>query len=396
MAFETFLNKVTPLLNLSTEQLKNISTPNHVHFAELELSGKKYPAWRVQFNNSRGPYKGGIRFHPDVNEEEVTDLAFWMTLKTAVANLPLGGGKGGVKVNPKELSLEEIEELSRKYVQAFHSFIGPEQDIPAPDVYTTPQIMAWMKNEYEKIVGHPAPGVITGKPLEFGGSEVRNIATALGGVYVTQEAIKKLNITGKRVAVQGFGNAGSVMAQLLYERGYTIVAISDSKSGIYNPEGIDPEEALVIKQKLGSIATVPGDKISSNGVLTVDCDILVPAALDGVITKENANEIKAKLIVELANGPTTAEADELLYQRDITVLPDVLANAGGVTVSYFEWVQNQSNGHWDAITVKTKLKEKMITAFDQLWELYQQNDYNLRTTAYLHAIKKVLSAENKV
>ena len=199
MAFETFLNKVTPLLNLSTEQLKNISTPNHVHFAELELSGKKYPAWRVQFNNSRGPYKGGIRFHPDVNEEEVTDLAFWMTLKTAVANLPLGGGKGGVKVNPKELSLEEIEELSRKYVQAFHSFIGPEQDIPAPDVYTTPQIMAWMKNEYEKIVGHPAPGVITGKPLEFGGSEVRNIATALGGVYVTQEAIKKLNELGSDI-----------------------------------------------------------------------------------------------------------------------------------------------------------------------------------------------------
>ena len=394
-------------MSLNEQELSLLMQPNHVHKAELSISGNTYPAFRVQYNNARGPYKGGIRFHPEVDEEEVTDLAFWMSIKTAVADIPLGGGKGGVRVNPKELSAKELEQLSRAFVKAFYQYIGPQKDIPAPDVYTTPQIMAWMLDEYETLTGAPAPAMITGKPLDKGGSEVRDIATALGGVYVLEEAVKKTNLLGKTVAIQGFGNAGAIAAELLHERGFKVVAVSDSKGALYNAKGIDPLKALNIKKEHGklicnctnNICIKEGPEeagckhISNQELLELDVDILVPAALADVITAENANNIKAKIIVELANGPTTKEAGEILHQKNILVLPDILANAGGVTVSYFEWLQNLRNEHWPAEQVKEQLQQKMVAAFDQIWDEYSQNEHDFRTNAYIHAIKKILQAE---
>ncbi len=396
MTFISFLQKIAPLMNLSDKELNLLQTPDHIWEETLTVGGKNYPAWRVQFNNARGPYKGGIRYHPDVDREEVTDLSFWMTLKTAVADIPLGGGKGGVKVDPKQLSEKELEELSRAYMRAFYTHLGPLIDIPAPDVYTTPQIMAWMRDEYEKLTGISAPGVITGKPLEYGGSKVRDIATALGGVYILEEALKKLNLPTKTVAIQGFGNAGMNMAKLLSERGFTIVAVSDSQGGISNPNGLNIPEVITIKEKTGSVINYTnGKKISNDELLIYDCATLIPSALGGVITKKNASQIKATIILELANGPTTAEADDILHQQEVLVLPDILANSGGVTVSYFEWVQNNSDHYWDEQTVKKKLQEKMTSAFTQLWNAYSGQQHNFRTITYIHAIHKILDAEKK-
>ena len=396
MTFHQFLDKIAPLAGLSQQELKLLKTPDHIWEATLSMGGKNYPAWRVQFNNARGPYKGGIRYHPDVSEEEVTDLSFWMTLKTAVANIPFGGGKGGVQIDPKQLSEKELEELSRAYMRAFYTHLGPLIDIPAPDVYTTPQIMAWMRDEYEKLVGKKAPGVITGKPLEYGGSKVRDIATALGGVYILEEAMKKLKLPTKTVAIQGFGNAGMNMAQLLYEKGFFIVAVSDSQGGISSSKGLSIPEVIKIKEQTGSVIHyTDGKTISNEELLTYDCTILIPSALGGVITKDNARNIKAKLVLELANGPTTPEADDILHQRDILVLPDILANSGGVTVSYFEWVQNNSNHYWDEQTIKKKLQEKMVSAFAQLWTAYNSQKHDFRTITYIHALRKILDAEKK-
>lgn len=399
MVFEqaiNFLKIIAPLANVSKEEVELLSKPQHVHKAELEVSGKKYPAFRVQYNNSRGPYKGGIRFHPGVNEDEVTSLSFWMTFKTAIADIPLGGGKGGVTINPKNLSIIELEELSRTYMRAFHKFLGPQQDIPAPDVYTTPQIMGWMRDEYEKIIGKEAPGVITGKPLDQGGSEVRGIATALGGVYILEEVVKKLNLEGKRVAIQGFGNAGQTMAKLLCDSGYTIISVSDSKGAIYNKEGLDIHKVVKIKEKKGTVIEYEeSNKISNQDLLELECDILIPAALENAIHEENATQIKAKVILELANGPTTPQADKILHKNNILVLPDVLANSGGVTVSYFEWVQNNQGEHWDEETVKDKLKEKMVSAFTQIWDSYSASEHDFRTNAYVHALKKIIKAEKE-
>ena len=389
-----FLEKIGKIANFNEKELDLLKRPQFIHQAELEVSGKKYSAFRVQHNNSRGPVKGGIRFHPEVSLDEVKALAFWMSLKTATADIPLGGGKGGITVNPKELSKEEIEELSRDYVRAFYKVIGPQQDIPAPDVYTTPEIMNWMCDEYEKLIGEKAPGVITGKPIEAGGSLVRDIATALGGVYVLEEAIKRIVLTEKTVAVQGFGNAGMNAAKLLAERGLKIVAVSDSKGGILNNEGLNIEELVKVKSETGSVVNYTnGEKISNADLLELDVVVLVPSALENVITVENASEIKAKIVLELANGPTTSEADKILYSKQILVLPDILANAGGVTVSYFEWLQNNEDNYWDAETVKTKLKKKMVSAFEQIWEKYSENDYDFRTNTYLLAVKKILDAE---
>lgn len=389
-----FLEKIAPLADLSEKELALLQKPQNILEAELDLKGKKYPAYRVQHNNSRGPFKGGIRFHPEVSLDEVKSLAFWMTLKTAVADLPLGGGKGGVRVNPKELSQEELEELSRAYVRAFYEHLGSDKDVPAPDVYTTPQIMAWMLDEYEKLTGKKDPGMITGKPLDKGGSLVRDIATALGGVYVLEEAVKKLNLMEKTVAIQGFGNAGMNAAKLLAERGFKVVAVSDSKGAIYNKEGLDVQEVVRVKNETGSVVNYSNvEKITNEQLLVLDCTVLVPSALSDVITKENAEEVKAKIIVELANGPTTPEADGILHRKQVLVLPDILANAGGVTVSCFEWQQNKANERWSEEVVKQKLKEKMVVAFDQLWEAYAGKDYDFRTATYLLAIKKVLAAE---
>jgi glutamate dehydrogenase/leucine dehydrogenase len=389
-----FLEKIAPLAGVDENQLKILETPNQILQAELDVNGKKYSAFRVQHNNSRGPYKGGIRFHPGVDLDEVQSLAFWMSLKTAVADVPLGGGKGGITVNPKELSSDEIQELSRQWVRSFYKHIGPTKDIPAPDVYTTPQIMAWMKDEYETLIGESAPGVITGKPLAVGGSLVRDIATALGGVYVLEEAIGKINLTEKTVAIQGFGNAGMNAAKLLVEHGYKIVAVSDSKGGIYNASGLDINSVIEVKSSTKSVVNYSdAEKISNEDLLKLDVSVLVPSALENVITAENAAEIKAKIILELANGPTTPEADEILHQKGVLVLPDILANAGGVTVSYFEWIQNNTGLYWKADEVKERLKEKMIVAFESIWEAYSGKEYDFRTATYILAIKRILEAE---
>jgi glutamate dehydrogenase/leucine dehydrogenase len=397
MAFEKikpFVERIASLAGLNDKDIELILTPQQILRAQLKVGNKEYPAYRVQFNNARGPFKGGIRFHPEVDEDEVKALAFWMSLKTAVVNIPLGGGKGGVEVNPRELSKDELKELSEAFVGAFYERLGSTKDIPAPDVYTTPQIMVWMLDEFEKLTGKKDPGMITGKPLEFGGSYVRDIATALGGVYVLEEAVKKLGVMEKRVVVQGFGNAGMTAAELLSQDGYSIIAVSDSQGGIYNENGLNIPELIKVKKESKTVTHyTEGNKITNEELLELDCDILVPSALGGVITEKNANEIKTKIILELANGPTTEEADKILFSRGITVIPDILANAGGVTVSCFEWQQNNANERWSEDVVKSKLKSTMVIAFDTLWE--KKNEYDLRTTAYIHALTKIIEAERK-
>ncbi|MBI2151546.1 Glu/Leu/Phe/Val dehydrogenase, partial [Candidatus Woesearchaeota archaeon] len=361
---------------------------------ELIIKDKKYPAYRVQWNSARGPYKGGIRFHPEVSLNEVSSLAFWMSIKCAVADLPFGGAKGGITVNHKKLSSLELQELSRAYVRAFYKNLGQNKDIPAPDVYTTSQIMAWMLDEYEQLIGQKEPGFITGKPLELGGSKVRDIATALGGIYILKEAMNKLNIKEKKVAIQGFGNAGMNMAKLLSEEGFSIVAVSDSRGGIYSPDGLSLNEVILAKESNSSVINYnKAQKISPEELLELPVDILIPAALGGVITAQNASKIKAKIILELANGPTTPEADILLQKQNTLVLPDVLANSGGVTVSYFEWVQNSSGDYWDEDIVKEKLQKKMLQAFEKIWTLYEQNSFDFRTAAYILALRKIIAAE---
>ena len=390
-----FLDKIAPLAGLNKKELVILETPEHIWEAQLKVAGKTYPAFRIQWNSSRGPYKGGIRFHPDVSKDEVSSLAFWMAIKTAVADLPLGGAKGGVIVNPKELSPQELEDLSRAYIRAFYPYLGSHQDIPSPDVYTTPQIMAWMLDEFEKITKKKDPGMITGKPLDKGGSLVRDIATALGGVYVLEAVIKKLKLTGKRVAIQGFGNAGMNVAKLLHERGFKIIAVSDSKGGIYSTGGLDIPAVEKIKEKTDSVINYSAKKITNEELLESDVDILIPAALDNAITQENASKIKAKVILELANGPTTPEADIILHKKKILVLPDVLANAGGVTVSCFEWKQNLTGEKWNEEDIKQKLQQKLVSAFESIWTLYSTNQEDFRTSTYVLAVKKIIQAEKE-
>ncbi|MCX6743782.1 MAG: Glu/Leu/Phe/Val dehydrogenase, partial [Candidatus Parcubacteria bacterium] len=299
-----FLDQIQKIGGIDARAIEILKKPQKVLKADLELEGKKYPAFRIQYNNARGPYKGGIRFHPEVNEDEVQALAFWMTIKTAVVDVPFGGGKGGIVVNPKELSQEQLEILSRKYIQAFYKDLGPNIDVPAPDVYTNPQIMAWMLDEYEKLIGQKAPGMITGKPIELGGSLIRDIATGLGGVFVLEEALIKLEITDKSVAIQGFGNAGSNIAKILAEKGYKIIAVSDSKGGIYNKDGLYLEEVIKVKAETDSVSDYThAEKITNEDLLALETTILIPSALSRVITEHNANNVKAKVVLELANGP---------------------------------------------------------------------------------------------
>ncbi len=363
-------------------------------------SGKTrvFTGYRVQYNNARGPYKGGIRFHPETNLDEVKALAFWMTMKCAIVGIPYGGGKGGVTVNPKQLSKTELEQLSRGWVKAMFPNLGPTVDVPAPDVYTTPEIMAWMTDEYSKLVGKPTPAAFTGKPLEHGGSEGRMTSTSQGGVYVLDEIMNKLgNVPrGTRVSIQGFGNVGAFAAKILHAEDYTVVAVSDSKGGIMNTQGLDVPAVLAHKEKTGSLAGFPGvESISNDDILTIDCDVLIPAALENVITKENADAIKAKIVLELANGPTAPDADAIMFKRGIHVVPDILANAGGVTGSYFEWLQNMQNEHWTEAQVWDKLKPLMIEALNATWTMAQHHQVNLRTGAYIVAVQRIGEAMQK-
>jgi len=357
---------------------------------------KVFQGFRVQHNNARGPFKGGIRFHPEETIDVVKALAAWMTWKCAVADIPLGGGKGGVICNPKEMSSGELERLSRAYIDAIWEFIGPDRDIPAPDVYTNPQIMGWMMDEYSKLKGCSIPGVITGKPLSIGGSLGRDDATARGGVYTIIEAAKHLGIdlSTATVAIQGYGNAGSHAAILLNDiAGAKIVAISDSKGGIYNKQGLGLHKVLKHKMETGSVINFPQtENISNSELLELKVDILSPAGLETVITEKNASEIKAKIVAELANGPTTPEADKVLYQNKVFVIPDFLCNAGGVTVSYFEWVQSLYRLYWDEKEVHQRLGEKMTKAFQTVLAESLKRKVNMRSAAYIVAVIRVAEA----
>jgi glutamate dehydrogenase (NAD(P)+) len=356
---------------------------------------KIFKGFRVQYNDARGPCKGGIRFHPQETIDTVKALAAWMTWKTACVDIPLGGGKGGVICNPKEMSNGELERLSRAYIDAIEAIIGPELDIPAPDVYTTPQIMAWMADEFAKIRGYNAPGVITGKPIALGGSQGRGDATARGAVYTIREATKRLNIPlkGATVAVQGYGNAGSYSAILLQEMGTRIIAVSDSKGGIISEKGLDPNAVLQHKQKSGSVVGFPGSKgITNEALLELECDILVPAALENVITAKNASRIKAKIVAEAANGPTTPDADDILFKNKVFDIPDFLCNAGGVTVSYFEWVQNIYGLYWPVEEVYSRLDKIMTKAFNDVYDMHAKHSVNMRMAAYMLSVQRVAEA----
>ena len=391
------LDKAAKIINLDKAVHEVLKRPERVLTLSIPVkmdSGevKVFTGYRSQFNNALGPYKGGIRYHPNVTLDEVKALSFWMMVKCATVNIPMGGGKGGIIVNPKELSEGEIERLSRGYVQKVWRNIGSDKDVPAPDVYTTPQIMSWMRNEYEKLVGHEDPGVITGKPLDQGGSEARGYSTARGGVYCVLELAKKMSLEPSQttVAVQGYGNAGSFMAKILDEKGYKVVSVSDSKGGIKNTEGLNIEKLNEHKAITRSVIDFEGtENISNEEILELDVDILVPAALENVITKENAQNIKAKAVVELANGPTTPEADEILKEKGVVVVPDVLANAGGVTVSYFEWDQNVKGEHWSEEDVLEKLEKIMVNAFDEVWETKEKYSIDMRTAAFVKAVERV-------
>ena len=350
---------------------------------------------RVQHNDARGPFKGGIRYHPNVTLDEVTALAMWMTWKCAVVDIPYGGAKGGVCCNPKEMSKGELERLTRRYTSLLLDFIGPYRDVPAPDVYTNAQTMAWIMDTYSQFKGYSVPECVTGKPLSVGGSEGRAEATSRGVVLCAREAAKKsgLKLKGATVAVQGYGNVGWNAAKIVYGMGCKIVAVSDSKGGIYCPEGLDPYEVYEHKSKTGSVINYKGyEDITNEELLEIKCDILIPAALENQITKANAGNIKAKIIAEGANGPTTPEADKVLHEKGILLVPDILANSGGVTVSYFEWVQNLTREHWTLKEVNRKLENKIVKAFNDVYKTATQKESNMRTAALTLGVGRVSEA----
>ncbi len=390
------LDKVAKIKNYSSEFLARLRQPNRelrIAIPVLMDDGgtKIFEGYRVQYNNVRGPYKGGIRYHHETNIDEVKALAFWMTIKCAVAGIPMGGGKGGITVNPKELSKHELEKLSRGWIQGLYEVLGPKKDVPAPDVNTTPEIMSWMADEFEKITGDKTGAVITGKPLGGGGSEGRGSATAQGGFFVFEALREQIGLPEKcDVVIQGFGNAGMYAAKIWQNAGHRILAVSDSKSGTYNKEGLDIEAAAKFKQETGMLAGFPGgENITNEELLTLPCDLLIPAAFENQIGEENAEKVQAKVILELANGPVTPHADETLNKMGISVIPDVLANSGGVTVSTFEWEQNLKGEHWSEKEVFDKLNPILSDSAQKIWKLAKDNNTDLRTAAFLLALDRI-------
>ncbi len=395
------VDRCAEILKLDSGVTAMLKSPRREFHVSLPVrmddgSVKVFQGFRVQYNDARGIGKGGIRFHPDETIDTVRALAAWMTWKCSLLDLPLGGAKGGIICNPKEMSAGELERLSRAYVRSVYQFIGPDKDVPAPDVYTNPQIMAWMMDEYCAIMGKPQFGVITGKPLCIGGSPGRSDATARGGMYTIREAARALGIDlGKAtVAIQGYGNAGYYAARLCQEMfGCKVVAACDSKGGIISEAGIDPVEALECKSASGSVCNLPGVRQVTNGeVLSLDVDILIPAAVENVITASNADSIKARIVAELANGPTTPEADDILYANGVHVIPDFLCNAGGVTVSYFEMVQNASMYYWDEAEVYDKLDKRISAAYHSVLNTSRNYKIDMRQAAYLLAVSRVVEA----
>ncbi len=356
---------------------------------------RNFTGYRIQHSLTRGPGKGGIRYHPSVDLEEVKALAAWMTWKAAVVNIPYGGAKGGVQCNPKEMSKGELERLTRRYTWEIAPLIGPEKDIPAPDVYTNAETMAWIMDTYSTLQGYSVPGVVTGKPVAIGGSLGRNEATAQGCVYAIEEALKHLGMDLEKatVAIQGYGNAGSNAAQIIHKVGAIVIAVSDSKGGIYNADGLDPARVQKHKEKTDSVVNYgEGDNITNEELLAMDCDILIPAAMENQITKENAHEVKAKLIAEAANGPTTPSADDILYDKGIFIIPDILCNAGGVTVSYFEWVQNIQSLFWTLEEVNNQLAKIMKRSFWDVAAITKKEKVHMRTAAWMLGVGRVAEA----
>jgi glutamate dehydrogenase/leucine dehydrogenase len=371
----------------------NVNIPIRMDDGSVEV----FSSFRIQYNTARGPTKGGIRYHPAVNADEVDELAFLMSLKCAVANIPFGGAKGGIQVDPSRLSEGELERLSRAYVQEYHKNLGPQTDIPAPDVNTDERTMAWMRDEYESITGRQTPGVITGKPVELGGSEGRESATSLGGAVILDAFVNDAGLTqnGTTVAIQGFGNVGSYLAQFLHDRGYDVVAVSNVDGGIYDSSSIDVPALFESYETSDDLFEFGTERLSNADLLTLDVDVLIPAAIENQITEDNVADIRADAVLEMANGPTTSRADEHLNEREIPVIPDILANAGGVTASYFEWVQNTTNEYWTAETVREKLTTQLREAFVDLRELKTASDTTRtwREAAYINAVESVLRAE---
>jgi glutamate dehydrogenase (NADP+) len=403
------LEQALKYVSISEDASERLKYPNASLSVSIPVrmddgSLKIFQGYRVRYDDSRGPGKGGVRYHPSVSVDEVQSLAFWMTFKCAVLNLPFGGAKGGITVNPKELSKAELERLSRGYIEEIADFIGPDVDILAPDVYTNEMIMGWMMDQYSIIRRRFSPGVVTGKPLTMGGSQGRDTATARGAFYVIKTMLPKFGQIPEKttVAVQGFGNAGAEIAQLLGKAGYKVVAVSDSQGGIYAAQGLDIPSILQYKRNNSSVMGVyckdsvcdiiEHDNITNEQLLTLDVDVLIPAALEKQITEKNADEVKAKFIFEVANGPITSSADAILDAKGIHVFPDILVNAGGVTVSYLEWVQNRNGLYWNLTEVQERLKVRMIEETEAVWGISQEFGVNMRTSAYIHALNRLNEA----
>lgn len=390
------LDKVIKIKSFNESLIKSLRNPNRDIKVQIPVkmdSGetKYFEGYRVEYNDALGPYKGGIRYHADTEINEVKALAFWMTIKCAVAGIPMGGGKGGITVNPKELSKNELEQLSRGWVKRFYDIIGPHKDVPAPDVNTTGEIMKWMSDEYEKLTGDKTRATFTGKPVEYGGSLGRESATGLGGFYTFKALQNKLNLgENLKVVVQGFGNVGSFAIKSFLKDGHKVIAVSDSKGGIYKEEGFSFEELENHKKTNGSLSDFPSAKnLTNEELLELECDVLIPAAFENQITDKNANNIKAKIILELANGPITPEADEILNSKNIPVIPDVLANSGGVTVSYFEWDQNLKNEKWTEDEINQKLNSILTDSVNKIFEISKANNTTLRNSAFILALERI-------
>lgn len=394
------LENVAKLIELEPGLLEILKKPKReliVHLPVKMDNGevRVFTGYRVQHNDARGPFKGGVRYHPKVTLDEVKALAMWMTWKTAVMDLPYGGAKGGVTCNPKEMSKGEMERLTRRYTYAIREFIGPYSDIPAPDVYTNEQVMAWIMDTYSVLKGTFEPGVVTAKPIQLQGSQGRTEATGFGVTVAAREALMKLKIGSRNVtfAVQGYGNVGYWAAHFAHEWGFKVVAASDSKGAVYRPEGLNPDKLLEHKRRTGSVVGFPGAKdISNEELLELPVTVLVPGAVEGVITEKNADNIRAKIISEGANGPTTPEADKILFERGVLVIPDILANAGGVTASYLEWVQNLTRFYWSRDEVLSRLENRMVKAFEDVYRLSVKREIDMRNAAYIIAVSKVVEA----
>ncbi len=393
------LEAASKVARASDDTLERLRLPRSVLKVSIPVrmddgSLRTFAGYRVRYDSTLGPTKGGIRFHPNVNVDEVQSLAFWMTFKCAAMDLPFGGAKGGVTVNTKELSLAELERLSRGYIDQIADFIGPDVDVPAPDMYTNAMVMGWMLDQYSTIHRAFTPAVVTGKPIPLGGSYGRETATADGAFHVLSTLRPKLGLDtdAPTVAIQGFGNAGAQLATLLSEDGYKVVAVADSTRAVHAADGLDVEAVRRAKKESGEVPADAGDELAPEELVELDVDILVPAALENVITEDNADRVHASVVLEVANGPTTIEADSVLADAGVVVIPDILANAGGVTVSYFEWAQNRGGVRWSVESVRGQLRERMVRETENNWKLATEHDVSLRTAAYAQGLKRISAA----